>query len=255
MIKPKFFLKMLAIAIVPAILGGCVHGLWRYSKQLESELEVAGLEIQSRGSIIKSSEEVNQELASTLASTIDDMKLLLTFQEAGFELDAGSVRSLLDLTKTLPYGIPFSGGHRVTSEFGMRSIRRYGWVDLDHLGVDLVTLDGDWTVNIPVDGFITDWGWSDLYGNYVEITTESGYRIFMAHLSHIYFPHVDEAGNWSIDPNQVVKQGQRIAVAGQTGQYATGTHLHYEIWIEVDGNYVPLDPSEILKYTGGTDVE
>lgn len=238
------------------ILGSCVTEEIRTTRQLQAELDVTYAELDNRGTIIKQQEEALIELTETLNETIDKLQLLTTFRDAGFNVTSSEVRDLLDLASSLPYGSPFASGHRVTSRFGLRSITRYGWVDQKHLGVDLLSVDGDTTVIMPVDGYISDHGWSDLYGNYIEIETIAGYRIFMAHLDRIYWPHRTPEGGWTLDPEQVVKKGQRIAQMGQTGTYATGVHLHYEIWIAgEDDSWIPLNPEEILNYVGGTDAE
>lgn len=240
------------IVMTLLILASCVTEQSRENERIEAELEVAYAEIESRGSIIKQQEVKIAEGSALLQDTVKSLQLIMTFREAGLDVDIMDVRAFLDLVATLPYGSPLSGAYRVTSEYGMRSIKRYGWVDVQHLGIDLVPTNGDWNVLASVEGYITDWGWSDLYGNYIEMTTTSGYRLFYAHLAQVYFPHHDENGNWFIDPEQLVKQGTRIGTVGETGTYASGPHLHYEIWImDGENGYKPLDPEEILKYQFG----
>lgn len=240
------------IVMTILILASCVTEQSRENERIASEYEVALITIKEQGSIIKQQEVKIAEDALLLKDTVDSLQLIMTFREAGLDVDITDVRAFLDLVATLPYGSPLSGAYRVTSEYGMRSIKRYGWIDQKHLGIDLVPTNGDWDALASVDGYISDWGWSDLYGNYIEMTTVSGYRIFYAHLDKIFFPHHDENGNWFIDPEQVVKQGTRLGIVGQTGTYATGPHLHYEIWImDGENGYKPLDPEEILKYQFG----
>ena len=248
----KWFIILGVLAFI--VMAGCLSEEHRNSKIIEAEIEVAHIEIRERGTIIAQQEETIREQAEVLTEALKRLSLLVTFQDAGFNVTSSEVRDLLSLANTLPYGSPFPDGHRITSRFGMRSVSRYGWLDQKHLGIDLLPLTGDPTIIAPVDGYITDHGWSDLYGNYIEMQTVTGYRLFLAHLSRIYWPHVDVDGNWSIDPEQIVKKGTRIATMGQTGQYATGPHLHFEIWIQTAENgWVPLDPEEIIKFTGGTE--
>ena len=223
----------------------------RKSSILDEQLKIAYSEIEKQETLVLKQEKNLLELNNTLKETLSKLQLITTFQDAGFHVSPEDVRDLLALSTSLPFGSPFSEGHRVTSEFGLRSISRYGWVDQKHLGIDLVPLDGDPTVLAPVDGYITDHGWSEIFGNYIEIQTTTGYRLFMGHLSRIFWPHVDGQGAWSIDPEQIVKKGTRLANIGQTGKWALGIHLHYEIWIQVNDQWVPLDPEEIINYVGG----
>ena len=42
----------------------------------------------------------------------------------------------------------------------------------------------------------------------------------------------------------LVEAGEVIALAGDTGELSSGTHLHFELWI--DGN--PIDPTEFISF-------
>ena len=250
--KKKLILFPFVLAALLAV-GYVVYEMQGTIDALQVEVDRAHMESSSSARIIEKQDAIIRDLDSTLSTSLRRLSLLTTFRDAGFVVSSGDVRSLLDLANTLPYGSVFPGGHRITSEFGMRSVSRYGWVDQKHLGVDLIPLDGDPTVIMPVDGYITDWGFSETYGNFIEIRTTSGYKLFMAHLDHIYYPHVDEGGNWSIDPERIVNKGTRIGIMGMTGLYATGPHVHYEVWIQVESGWVPLDPEEIINFVGEID--
>jgi murein DD-endopeptidase MepM/ murein hydrolase activator NlpD len=41
-----------------------------------------------------------------------------------------------------------------------------------------------------------------------------------------------------------VRAGEPIAIVGETGELATGPHLHFELWS--DGN--PVDPKEYITF-------
>jgi len=41
-----------------------------------------------------------------------------------------------------------------------------------------------------------------------------------------------------------VSAGEVIALTGNSGEFSSGTHLHFELWS--DGN--PLDPEEFLNF-------
>jgi len=218
--------------------------------QLRSELIEAYGEIETEGTIIIKQEADIQELKRTLDDTLEIVSVLTTFQDAGMVVDQADIRTLLKLAATLPYGSPFHGGHRVTSEFGMRSVAQFGWVDVEHLGIDLIPLENDWTVYSQVDGTITDYGVSDIYGKYFEITTYTGYKLFYAHLERIFWQTQHDDGTWSLDIGTHIQKGTRIGIMGETGKWATGPHLHLEVHILIDGGWVPLNPHEIVNFTG-----
>ena len=67
-------------------------------------------------------------------------------------------------------------------------------------------------------------------GNYVIIMHEDGSRTVYGHMSEIY-----------VQEGQQIQQAQPIGALGCTG-HSTGTHLHFELWI--DGQ--PVDPLQYL---------
>jgi len=69
------------------------------------------------------------------------------------------------------------------------------------------------------------------YGNVVEIDHGRGLKTRYAHLS-----------GFAVRPGERVAVGQRIAAMGSTGR-STGTHLHYEVWV----NGRAQNPGRFLK--------
>lgn len=120
-------------------------------------------------------------------------------------------------TKVPPtYIKPISGG-RSSSGFGRRKAPTKG-ASTYHKGQDWATPVGT-TVVASCGGRVSKAGWGSGYGYVVYIDHEDGRQTRYAHLSKILV----KAGDY-------VKQGQRIALSGNTG-ITSGPHLHFEILI------------------------
>jgi murein DD-endopeptidase MepM/ murein hydrolase activator NlpD len=92
----------------------------------------------------------------------------------------------------------------------------YGW---NHTGVDL---DGDYVdaIYASADGVVETAGWnSGGYGLMIFIDHQNGMKTRYAHASKMFVKAGDR-----------VKKGQVIAMVGTTGR-STGTHLHYEVYL------------------------
>jgi murein DD-endopeptidase MepM/ murein hydrolase activator NlpD len=91
-------------------------------------------------------------------------------------------------------------------------------------------------VRTPFGGKVTYSGDHGIYGGTVVIENR-GWQVFFAHLS------LALAGTGSI-----VEAGEAIGLSGNTGQYSTGPHVHFEIR-ECDpgtGTCTPRDPMGAL---------
>ena len=125
----------------------------------------------------------------------------------------------------------FKGKNRVTSGYKLPDRP-------DHNGMDIVG-DDNHDVHSVVDGVvksstkITDksnptWEW----GNYVRIDDNKGNRFFYCHLK-----------TRSVKVGDVVKQGDKIGVMGNTG-YSFGAHTHFEVR---DKTNTPINPATFLN--------
>ena len=130
-------------------------------------------------------------------------------------------------TKIPPtYIKPLSGG-RLSSGFGGRKAPTKG-ASTNHKGVDWATPIGT-AIYASSGGTVTKAGWGSGYGYVIYIKHPDGRETRYGHLSKVL-----------VSPGQSVKQGQKIALSGNTGR-STGPHLHFEIRI----NGVAVNP---LKY-------
>lgn len=132
-------------------------------------------------------------------------------------------------TKIPPtYIRPISGG-RKSSGFGRRNAPTKG-ASSYHKGVDWATPTGT-PVYASCGGTVAKAGWGSGYGYVVYINHEDGRQTRYGHLSKVL-----------VSVGQKVKQGERIALSGNTG-VSTGPHLHFEILI----NGVQVDPEKNMN--------
>jgi murein DD-endopeptidase MepM/ murein hydrolase activator NlpD len=110
-------------------------------------------------------------------------------------------------------------GARISSGFGMRRHPILGYSKL-HSGVDFAAPKGT-PIYAAGDGVVQKAGWSNGYGNYVQIRHANGYETGYGHMS---------AYAKGVRAGTRVRQGQVIGYVGSTGR-STGPHLHYEIHI------------------------
>lgn len=127
-------------------------------------------------------------------------------------------------TQTPPtYIKPLSGG-RQTSGFGKRRAPTKG-ASTNHKAIDWATPTGT-AIWASSGGTVSVAGWQSGYGYVVYINHPDGNQTRYGHLSKIL-----------VSTGQKVKQGQKIALSGNTGR-STGPHLHFELRV----NGTPVNP-------------
>lgn len=117
---------------------------------------------------------------------------------------------------------PISNG-RFTSGFKFRWGR---W----HKGIDWACPTGT-AVKASCSGTVVQAGWSSGYGYCITLSHPDGKKTRYAHLKKIL-----------VSNGQSVKQGEKIALSGNTGR-STGPHLHFEIIV----NGSQVDPFKYLE--------
>jgi murein DD-endopeptidase MepM/ murein hydrolase activator NlpD len=127
---------------------------------------------------------------------------------------------------TRPSIWPVSG--ESTSGFGWRDSPWGGGSEF-HPGMDIAN-SMDTPVVATADGVVVQSGWSEGYGNVVQIDHGNGIATIYGHNSSIIV---------SVGKN--VRKGQVISYMGSTGR-STGPHLHYEIRV----NGIAVDPISFL---------
>jgi murein DD-endopeptidase MepM/ murein hydrolase activator NlpD len=98
-----------------------------------------------------------------------------------------------------------------------------------HYGVDIAAAEGS-SIRSATDGVVTEAGWDEGYGNFVQVRAQLGYSYIYGHMSRI----ATRAG-------ARISTGQVIGWVGHTG-HATGPHLHFEVRL----HGVPQNPRNYL---------
>ncbi|WP_026913639.1 M23 family metallopeptidase [Christiangramia portivictoriae] len=105
-------------------------------------------------------------------------------------------------------------------------------IENKHYAIDIVT-----TRNSPIKAV------ADGRVIFAEWTAETGYVIIIEHSYGLLSAYKHNA-SLSKSQGDIVRSGEVIATAGNTGELTTGPHLHFELWNE--GN--PVNPSEYIDF-------
>jgi len=154
--------------------------------------------------------------AAVLVSRRNDIVTATQIEKEEILIEA--VPKIIERGTRIPptYIRPVTGG-KITSNYGGRNAPVKG-ASTNHKGTDIAVPTGT-AVMASSGGKVTRAGWASGYGNVVYITHEDGKETRYAHLSKIL-----------VKAGQEVKQGEKIALSGNTGR-SSGPHLHFEIRI------------------------
>jgi len=101
-----------------------------------------------------------------------------------------------------------------------------------HFAIDIVTAK-DAPVKATADGTVI----------FSEWTSETGFVIIIDHSNNFLSVYKHNA-LLTKKQGELVKAGEVIAQVGNTGEFSTGPHLHFELWS--DG--YPINPSSLIDY-------
>lgn len=101
-----------------------------------------------------------------------------------------------------------------------------------HFGVDLVAVPNE-VVKATLDGTVTMSTW----------TLETGYVIQIQHDNALISVYKHNATLFK-SVGQKVVAGDAIAIVGNSGEFTTGPHLHFELWHD----RVPLNPVDYMAF-------
>lgn len=106
-------------------------------------------------------------------------------------------------------------------------------VDLKHFAVD-IALKENTPIKSVAEGTVI----------FSEWTAQTGYVIILEHPNGLLSVYKHNA-SLSKQQGDNVESGEVIASAGNTGEFSTGFHLHFELWI--DG--YPIDPENLIDFS------
>lgn len=78
---------------------------------------------------------------------------------------------------------------------------------------------------------------------FAEWTVETGYVVILEHENTLISVYKHNA-RITVSQGDMVKSGEVIATAGNTGEFSTGPHLHFELW----SNGYPVNPTEFIDF-------
>ena len=136
--------------------------------------------------------------------------------------------------KTLSHVVdPLGGKGLISGVFGEHRHASHGKKEHAHDGVDIAAAAGT-PVYAVVGGKVVRSGWSDTYGNRVEIQDSQGNMHTYAHLQSL--------SDYKTGAN--VTAGMPIGAVGHTGRGITGNHLH---WGVKDSKGKSFDPMSLFN--------
>lgn len=112
----------------------------------------------------------------------------------------------------------------------------------EHKGIDFSAEEGTFVYN-ACTGTVTDVGFDDTRGNYIEIKSDDGMTFIYEHLKDTAIPEVGKKLEW----------GMKIGEVGNTGN-STGPHLHYAVKDE-NGKYINPEDYIIVQPKEDTTIE
>jgi murein DD-endopeptidase MepM/ murein hydrolase activator NlpD len=101
-----------------------------------------------------------------------------------------------------------------------------------HFAVDVIVAKGT-PVKATADGTVI----------FAEWTAETGYVLIIEHSQELISVYKHNA-SLTKQQGDLVKAGEVIAIAGNTGEYTTGPHLHFELW----SKGYPINPTNFIDF-------
>ncbi len=212
--------------------------LWLRSRVQELESEVERLD-QSPGDLIQADNESKIDFLELLDRVRLDPKEHPEIARALGDFGDLTVREQIVRRKEIADSVPSLRPCKIaeaylSSDFGERQLD-FNPTKQFHKGIDLAGPIGT-AIYAPADGIVRYAKPYGRFGNYISIVHGLGFVTKYAHIEETL-----------VKAGQFVRRGEKIATMGRTGR-VTGTHLHYEIWL----NDQALDPERFMIEAPGS---
>ncbi|MFV0346804.1 MAG: M23 family metallopeptidase [Bacteroidales bacterium] len=125
--------------------------------------------------------------------------------------------------KVVPYMIPPVSGY-VSAGFDPSR---------EHYAIDVVAENGNVNVVSVADGTVIN----------SDYTLQTGHVLYIQHQNNLISVYKHNKGALK-KVGDKVKQGELIAILGNSGELTTGPHLHFELWLDGD----PINPAHYLNF-------
>ena len=102
----------------------------------------------------------------------------------------------------------------------------------NHFGIDIITTHNE-AIKATLEGTVVFSGW----------TLETGYIISLQHERNFISVYKHNSVLLKKEGDHVVA-GEPIAISGQSGEFTTGPHLHFELW----ENGTPVNPEDYILF-------
>lgn len=237
-----------AAALILWSLGAAAAGIWAGSRldlwSAKAEAQLVRREVEQSRDEIARVRHADRELRAMLRAPDGSSVYSSTSSGSGGPLASelretlksyAELSSLIDrrraVLRVTPQGWPTAG--RLTSIYGRRRSPISGPEARSsefHPGLDIANSQGT-PILATADGVVRRAGWARGYGRMLLIRHSARFATLFGHTSRLL-----------VKEGQRVERGQAVALMGTTGR-STGSHLHYEIWL--DGR--PVNPRRYLK--------
>ena len=158
-----------------------------------------------------------------------------------------AIQTVIGDIEYFPIPLDQEGGVGIRFEDSWGNARNYGG-SRKHEGCDIMPENNE-SGYFPVlsisDGVIEKKGWLELGGYRIGIRAPGGAFFYYAHLDS-YEP--------GLNIGDMVSAGQTLGYMGNSGYGEEGTkgkfdvHLHFGVYMDIDGKEVSINPYQILKY-------
>lgn len=166
--------------------------------------------------------QVRYDTIQRLNRSIEDSLLRIEIESQDqYNLALGSSKSISSSISSFYFFTPLKG--TITSEYEPKK---------KHFGIDIVSSPNE-AIKSTLDGtvVIADW------------TSETGYVIGIQHGNNLFSMYKHNSALLK-SVGDYVKAGEVIAIIGNSGEYTTGPHLHFELWY----NGTAVNPVDYISF-------